>query len=400
MTVKTPRPPSEQENRAAPEEWVADPNQAGPALTDKQTSRPAPAPEPELGMPNQPLGQAEQVPNGKSLLLDTRARQNAEMEEKVLANLQKQTGRAPGWLNFSWLKHLVLGLCGLSLVVLATQALSFISLLQGLPDWARYGGYGLMGLLCLLVLWSLGRFLISYMLLRQSPRISLTALRSLEQRANLRQKAHDLLKDAQEQLCGLLTDYPLKGRKKKKTQALGFSDEEIEQMAKVRKHLLELASEESTEAWLMQFEKTFLEPLDQAAKKRITRRAWLVSLKTAAAPSGFLSAAIVVINAYQLMNELCAIYQLRTGGMGTVSILLRIFVNAFAASQMEEWMDQATQGIIGTAATGTDAAAAFFKVLAGGIMSRAAEGGANAFLLIRLGAAGMHYLRPLTEKTA
>jgi hypothetical protein len=86
--------------------------------------------------------------------------------------------------------------------------------------------------------------------------------------------------------------------------------------------------------------------------------------------------------------------------MGTVSILLRIFVNAFAASQMEEWMDQATQGIIGSAATGTDAAAAFFKVLAGGIMSRAAEGGANAFLLIRLGAAGMHYLRPLTEKAA
>jgi uncharacterized membrane protein YcjF (UPF0283 family) len=396
MTTKTS---PEKEEKVA-DSWVADPNQPGSSVFAQTISQPAKPFEPELGMPNQPLGKTEEVPQGKSLLLDAQARQNAEMEEKALADLQKQAGRAPGWFSFSWLKHLVLGLCGLSLVVLATQALSFISLLQGLPDWARYGGYGLMGLLCLLVLWSLGRFLLSYMLLRQSPRISLSALRSLEQRANLRQKAHDLLTDAQKQLCDLLSDYPLKGRKKKKIEALGFSDKEIDQLAKARKHLLDLASEESTEAWLMQFEKTFLETLDQAAKKRITRRAWLVSLKTAAAPSGFLSAAIVVINAYQLMSELCAIYQLRTGGMGTVSILLRIFVNAFAASQMEEWMDQATQGIIGSAATGTDAAAAFFKVLAGGIMSRAAEGGANAFLLIRLGAAGMHYLRPLTEKAA
>ena len=61
-------------------------------------------------------------------------------------------------------------------------------------------------------------------------------------------------------------------------------------------------------------------------------------------------------------------------------------------------MDSATQHLMDSAAQGTDGMAAFFKVISGGVLSRAAEGGANAFMLVRLGAAGIHYLRPLAEK--
>ena len=112
----------------------------------------------------------------------------------------------------------------------------------------------------------------------------------------------------------------------------------------------------------------------------------------------FVDTAIVLINAYRLMEDLCRIYRLRTGGAGTLSILLRIFINAFAAARLEEWMDSATQHIMDAGAQGGEGMAAFFKVIGGGVLSRAAEGGANAFLLVRLGAAAIHYLRPLAEK--
>ncbi len=292
-----------------------------------------------------------------------------------------------------------MGLICLALLVLAAQALSFVSYLDDLPRWGGIAGYIIGGALVVLVVFFLLRFLGVFFRFQRSPRISMRALSQLSARSHLRRQAAGLLSQAKERLIRFLEDYPLEsGADKAALARLGFAPETVKLLAENRKRLLESAPDESCEGWLNQFEIRFLILLDRGARKRVTRYAWLVGIKSAAAPTGFVDTAIVLINAYRLMEDLCRIYRVRTGGAGTLSVLLRIFINAFAAARLEEWMDSATQHIMDTASQGGEGMAAFFKVIGGGVLSRAAEGGANAFLLVRLGAAAIHYLRPLAEK--
>lgn len=391
------------ENRTSntpPADWLADPNRPQSQASDQPTqSFLAPAQQDSLGSPRQEANDALPINEAESLLKKARTEYEKESVPPMRELRPDQGWSLAGLLKKSGLTSLVLALSSLSLLFLATQALAFISYLSAFPLWGQYLGYAVGSILVLAVLIFMGRFVLTYYRLEKSPRISMNALRELNQRAELRQQAAGLLQESKNRLVGFLESYPLESdSQKEKLGRLGVIPEDIDLLERNRKQLLESAPEEGCENWLTQMDARFIALLDKAAKKRITRYAWLVGIKTAAAPIGFVDASIVLINAYRLMEDLCRIYRLRAGGMGTVSILTRIFVNAFAAARLEEWMDSATDHLIDTAAQGTDGMAAFFKVISGGVLSRAAEGGANAFLLVRLGAAGIHYLRPLAER--
>jgi uncharacterized membrane protein YcjF (UPF0283 family) len=385
-------------------EWLSDPNRPnhpGPRQNPDQPGGPGQAAqEPEgLGTPRQEATDARPINEAESLLKTAWEEYEKEPDIQFEEALKERGWSLAGLIKKTGLTNLVLALSALGLLVLATQALSFMAQLAALPLWGQYLGYGLGAVLVLLVLFCLGRFLAAYFSLEKSPRISVKALQELGRRSQLRQQAAGLLQEAKTRLIRFVQEYPLESEAdKEKLTRLGFSQEAVELMAQNREQLLSSAKEEGCEAWLAQMDSRFVAILDQAARKRITRYAWMVGVKTAAAPTGFVDASIVLINAYRLMEDLCRIYRLRSGGIGTASILTRIFINAFAAARIEEWMDSATQHLMDTAAQGTDGMAAFFKVISGGVLSRAAEGGANAFLLVRLGAAGIHYLRPIAEK--
>ena len=388
--------------KASGDGWLADPNRPGPIPKAARSLPEDPDPEPEpLGTPRQEARDAVPINEAESLLKQARAHYEEELDPDLEQALRGQGWSLAGLARKTGLTSLVLGLSCLGLLMLAVQALSFVSYLNGLPRWAEISGYIVGGILVILVLVFLARFLGAYFRLERSPRVSLRALAELSARSDLRRQAAGLLNRAKERLIRFLEDYPVETEADQaKLARLGFSPEIIALLSENRRQLLESAPDESCEGWLNQFEARFVVLLDRTARSRVTRYAWLVGLKTAAAPTGFVDTSIVLINAYRLMEDLCRIYRLRTGGVGTLSILLRIFVNAFAAARMEEWMDHATQHIMDTASQGGEGMAAFFKILGGGVLSRAAEGGANAFLLVRLGAAGIHYLRPLAEKSS
>ena len=363
------------------DEWLVDPNRPGAVFEKRAENTGGPVPEIKpLGSPRQEAREAQPLDPAESRLEQAFSQYEQELDPELEAALR---GEDRGWslaklFRKTGLTSLVLGLSCLALLVLAVQALSFISYLSGLPGWAEIGGYVLGGLLVVLVLFFLARFLGAYFRLERSPRVSLRALRELSARSRLRQQAAGLLNQAKERLVRLLEEYPLESEADQARLArLGFSPATVKLLAENRRQLLKSASEESCEGWLNQFESRFVVLLDQTARRRVTRYAWLVGIKTAAAPTGFVDTAIVLINAYRLMEDLCRIYRLRTGGVGTLSILVRIFVNAFAAARLEEWMDSATQHIMDAGSQGGEGMAAFFKVIGGGVLSRAAEGGAN-----------------------
>ena len=381
-------------------QWLVDPNRPGAVFENIPAAPIEPEPEPEpLGSPRQEAQEAEPIDPAQSRLEQAFSQYEQELDPELEAALSTQGWSLAGLFRKTGLTSLVLGLTCLALLILAVQALSFASYLSRLPVWAEIGGYASGGLLVILVLIFLLRFLGAYFRLERSPRISLRALRELSARSQLRRQAAGLLNQAKERLVRFLEEYPVESDADKARLArLGFPPAVLELLAENRRQLLKSAPEESCEGWLNQFEARFVVLLDRAARRRVTRYSWLVGVKTAAAPTGFVDTSIVLINAYRLMDDLCQIYRLRAGGVGTLSILVRIFVNAFAAARMEEWMDSATQHIMDAGSQGGEGMAAFFKVIGGGVLSRAAEGGANAFLLVRLGAAGIHYFRPLAEK--
>lgn len=368
---------------------------------DQHTSganRPADKPA-TLGVPVQEVKDATPVEEAESLLSFSLAEYEKEPRFNMESGEEKRGWSLGGLLKKSGLTSLILGLSALGLLVLASQALSFVSYLAAFPLWLQVIGYVIGGGLSLMAVVCLLRFLRSYFKLEQSPRISLKAMQELSARQQLRQQAAGQLTQARDRLLALLQDYPLDSEAgRAQMAALGFSPENLDLLVRNRRQLLDSAADESCESWLNQFNARFVHLLDQAAKRRITRYAWSVGIKTAAAPTGLVDASIVLLNAYQLIGEMCRIYRLRASGIGTASILFRIFVNAFAAARLEQWMDSSAQQIVDSAAQGADGMAAFFKVISEGLLSRLAEGGANAFLLVRLGAAAMHYLRPIAEK--
>ena len=305
----------ENQSNAGSAQWLADPNQArAQAAAPAFEPFKAPPQDQSLGTPRQEASDARPIDEAESLL--RLARQEYEKEPELqFEDVGKPDGlRLAGILKKTGLSSLVLALSALGLLVLATQALSYMSYLASLPLWGQYLGYGIGGVLVLVVLFCLGRFLLAYFKLEKSPRISLQALNALSRRSQLRQQAAGLLLESKERLVKFLEDYPVQGNGRKQGLVrLGFSPESIDLLQKNRKQLLESAQEEGCEGWLAQMDARFVCLLDQAARKRITRYAWLVGVKTAAAPTGFIDASIVLINAYRLIEDLCGIYRLRAG---------------------------------------------------------------------------------------
>ena len=380
------------------DEWIpGDPN--APKRRQDQAAQPPaspadePAPSPAdemLGMPNQPPADVRPAREDENLFAQEAARQaEADLEQALLDKT-----RPLAWASYwppKWLAPLI-ALAGAGLLLfLLVQGVAFVDQLRRLGEPLRYAGYALLGVLTALMVWALARLGWSVLRLKTTPRLQIKALRELAQRSELRTQVARRLDEACTQLRQFLRDYPLEDRPARRSLTqLGFTGDEADALARVRRSLLEQETAGS-EDWIEQFDRHFLSVLDAAARRRVALYAKLVGVKTAALPSGFADSAVVVLNAHLMAGDLCRIYNLRTSGPGTWAVLWRIFVNAFAASQISQWSDSAAESFIDAAQTGTGILANAAKA----VLSRAAEGGANYLLFRRLGAAAVRYLRPI-----
>src|SRR5205814_2269044 len=152
--------------------------------------------------------------------------------------------------------------------------------------------------------------------------------------------------------------------------------------------------------WFQDFRDRFQGQLNQAAEARITYFARRVGVGTAASPNALIDMLLVSYASFAMLADLCRIYHLRVGGLGTAVLLVRVFVNAYLAGQIHEFQQVADHGIENLVQeSGLDLHSAALDALmgkvAGKLGSRTATGVLNYLFLKRLGAHALALLRPV-----
>lgn len=140
--------------------------------------------------------------------------------------------------------------------------------------------------------------------------------------------------------------------------------------------------------WLVEFER-FQRMQDERAKEIIGKTWKLVAIKTAASPWKVVDMIAVVYNSTVMITRLARLYNRRTSSQTAFRLACRWIVNIYIAGEMGD----AAQGAVEWASA-NDLISATYKPLAG-LVGKVAEGGANAFLVYRLGCRAMAYFRPL-----
>lgn len=143
-----------------------------------------------------------------------------------------------------------------------------------------------------------------------------------------------------------------------------------------------------SDGWLYLF-KEFQRMQDERAKEIIGKTWKLVAIKTAASPWKIVDMIAVFYNSTVMIARLAKLYNRRMSSQAAFRLACGWFINIYIAGGAGD----AAQGAVEWASA-NDLISATFKPLAG-IVGKVAEGGANAFLVQRLGRRAMEYLRPM-----
>jgi putative membrane protein len=116
---------------------------------------------------------------------------------------------------------------------------------------------------------------------------------------------------------------------------------------------------------------------------------------TAVSPNSLADTGLTMYFSFAMISDLCTIYNLRAGNLGTMVILSRVFLNSYAAGQINEFegvaSDQLQQLVEPHIPTS--------EVLLGKIFSKvgakASAGAINYLLISRLGKYTLRLLRPV-----
>jgi uncharacterized membrane protein YcjF (UPF0283 family) len=395
-----------------PDPILGDPNELPPP----QRSDPRPPAEPPQWVPRGAEEQEEQVETAAAVALEERpellgipdhAAQDArpvsdeenlfpatpdeQADEELLDEAELPPQRLGWLLSSSGIGAILAIFVGASLLFVISQAVSLLGEIEKLPDWMAIPALTGAGLLILVMAVAGLRLVGLYLRLRASPLVSVRAIQELTVRAEMREIAAQQYSAACGALRAFIDRYPMDGKRSQKLlQRNGFRPDEIERLRWSAAHLR--GRELTTyEGWLHECDQTFLSVLDQVARRRIRLYAVAVGIKTAAVPNGLADTAIVLLNAYLMIGNLCRIYNLRANSLGTLAILGHVFVNAFSAAGLEHLSDMASAHMSDTMTT----AGGMLAGVARTATARLAEGSANGLLFRRLGLASMRRLRPI-----
>ena len=91
-----------------------------------------------------------------------------------------------------------------------------------------------------------------------------------------------------------------------------------------------------TDQWFVGYRVGFQRPLDQVAGRRVGYYAKRVALMTATLPTHFIDALVTGYGGLAMLTDLCRLYNLRVGRLGTAVLLARVFTNAYLAGRLQE----------------------------------------------------------------
>jgi hypothetical protein len=100
---------------------------------------------------------------------------------------------------------------------------------------------------------------------------------------------------------------------------------------------------------------------------------------------------------FTLLADLCQIYNLRAGRLGTAVLLARVFFNAYLAGQIQEMEHMTAEQIQNLVAPHIPTSELLLAKVLGKVGAKASAGVINYFLLSRLGKYASRMLRPVTR---
>jgi uncharacterized membrane protein YcjF (UPF0283 family) len=286
---------------------------------------------------------------------------------------------------------------GILTLYLYAQTVVLLGTILTYPDGIKYPALGLLAVLVALVAGSILRLVASYYRLVRNRQIQFHDLERLNER-ELLEEVLSRKKEAKTHLQNYLRQFDLDDRRfEKSLLKAGVSDDVLNKLSDHRRRLL-TGDFEDTQRWLEEFRDSFQAPLDNTAEQIIARYMKQIGIATAAVPKGLLDSLIVTWGSINMLRELCVIYNLRLGRLGTFVLLGRTFRNVFIAGQVADVTNSLVQDLSAHIHTGigltSDALGNVAASAGGKILGRASEGLVNALLIRRLGYGARDLLRP------
>jgi uncharacterized membrane protein YcjF (UPF0283 family) len=293
----------------------------------------------------------------------------------------------------------MLAAAGLLGLFMFNQVASAITAINTLPETVRWAGWGFFGLLTLAVAYAIVRLTILYVRLRRNKQLRLQGLVELEKRTHLRWLINAKRHEAYTQLETYLREYPAEtDKERKKLTAIGVTGDDLYALVRGREKLLDRDRWADTDAWFDGFRDTFQAKLDEAAARRVSYWARRTAFATAVSPNALADTGLTLYFSFALLADLCTIYNLRAGRLGTMVLLTRVFFNSYLAGQlneMEGWTaDQIQQLVEPHLPTSELVLGKVFSKLG----AKASAGAVNYLLLTRLGKYGCRMLRPVARE--
>jgi len=358
--------------------------------------RPGDLDEGEARLPQAPLSLDEPNPGElpKELFpLDEELRRAAELmaSEPTVFGL-------PSILGHPLVGLAMLAAGGLLGLFLFNQVASAITAINTLPETVRWAGWAFFGLLTFAVAYAIVRLAVMYVRLRRNKQLRLQGLVELEKRTHLRWLINSKRHDAYTQLEQYMREYPVETDKDRKRLArVGLSGDDLAVMVRAREKLMDRDRWADTDAWFDGFRNTFQAKMDDAAARRVSYWARRTAFATAVAPNALADTGLTLYFSFALLADLCTIYNLRAGRLGTMVLLTRVFFNSYLAgqlSEMEGWTaDQIQQLVEPHLPTSELVLGKVFSKLG----AKASAGAVNYLLLSRLGKYGCRMLRPVSR---
>ena len=292
----------------------------------------------------------------------------------------------------------MLGLAGLLGLFMFNQVASAVTAINTLPETVRWAGWAFFGLLCLAVVYAIVRLTVLYIHLRRNKQLRLQGLEELEKRTHLRWLINSKRHEAYQQLEAYVREYPAEtDRERKRLAGVGLVGEDLYAVAQARTKLLDRDRWGDSAAWFDGFRDTFQARLDDAAARRVSYWARRSAFATAVSPNALADTGLTLYFSFAMLADLCTIYNLRAGRLGTMVLLSRVFFNSYLAGQlneMEGWTaDQIQQLVEPHLPTSELVLGKVFSKLG----AKASAGAVNYLLLSRLGKYGCRMLRPVAR---
>ena len=350
-----------------------------------------------------------QLPHGLADLSEADLKAMAKAEELLL---QKELREAeellasepsvfglPAFLSHPFMGAVVIGMASLLGLFVYNQIMQALSQLGTLQGFWMYGGYVGLGLLGSGVLYAILRFVWLYVRLRRNKQLRLKGLEELDKRTKLRWLVNAKVKEAKTQLITYLKEFPLaEGKQRKRMIAVGVPEATLVALAQVKEKLLDVNRWPSDDVWFEEFRAAFQSRLDEVAAARVSYWARRTAVGTAVSPNTLTDTLMTLYFSFTMVADLCQIYHLRAGRLGTAVMLARVFFNAYLAGQMQEMEHMTAEQIQNLVSPHIPASELLMAKVLGKVGAKAGAGVINYFLLSRLGKYSCRMLRPVTRE--